>query len=108
MYQYVSAGALARAASEQPEGTPLEQVRELVGLYPNLSEIELARLINLYRELSALDVALILSDEGLAPRLDRFTKEHKSKVRPAFRQYAGLLIYVVLTLGALAWAAAVA
>jgi hypothetical protein len=100
-----SPGSPARAA---PIGTPQEQVRLLLARYPNLGETELARLINLYRGFSALDSALLLSDEALAPRLDRFTQDHRSKVRPPFRQYAGLLFYAVLTIGALAWAISIA
>jgi hypothetical protein len=107
MLEYVGAKALTRPQAE-PAGTPLEQVTELVRRYPNHSEIELARLINLYRNLSALDMALMLSDERLAPRLDRFSREHRSGVRQPFRQYAGLLIYVALTIGAVIWAIAVA
>ena len=85
-------------------GTPREQVRSLLARYPNVSETELARLISLYRGFSALDTALLLSEEALAPRLDRFMVDHRSKVRPAFRQYAGLLLYTVLTIAMLAWA----
>jgi hypothetical protein len=92
----------------EPIGTPHEQARELLARYPNLSETELARLINLYRGFSALDTALILSDDELAPTLARFRAEHRSRVRPPFRQYAGLLAYTVLTLAAVAWAIVVA
>ena len=95
-------------AGTEPTGTPHQQASVLLARYPNLSEPEIARLINLYREFSALDTALVLSDATLAPRLDRFTAEHRSKVRPPFRQYAGLLFYTVLTLGALTWAISVA
>jgi hypothetical protein len=80
----------------------------LLARYPNLSEIELAALIALYRRFSALDTALLLSDEELAPKLDRFTAENRSHVRLPFRQYAGLVAYTVLTLGVLAWAISVA
>jgi len=107
MLEYVGAKALTRTQAE-PAGTPVEQVTELVRRYPNLSEIQLARLINLYRNLSALDMALMLSDEKLAPTLDRFSREHRSRLRKPFRQYAGLLMYVALTIGAVIWAIAVA
>ena len=108
MYHHqIETQPLATACAE-PVGTPQEQVRLLLARYPNLSETELARLINLYRAFSALDTALILSDDVLAPTLDRFTAEHRSKVRPPFRQYAGLLFYTVLTVAALAWAISVA
>ena len=87
---------------------PADEVRNLVGRYPNLSEIELARLINTYRELTALEMALMLSDEDLAPRLDRFSADHRSKIRAPFRQYAALVGYAVLAIVAVAWAAAFA
>jgi hypothetical protein len=103
MFYYHGARALA-APDAEPLGTPQEQARLLIARYPNLSETELARLINLYREFSALDTALLLSDDALASRLDRFTSEHRSQVRPPFRQYAGLLFYTVLTLAAVVWA----
>lgn len=107
MYDSSAATALP-AADTATMGTQQEQVRMLVGRYPDLSETELARLIDLYRGFSALDTALILSDDALAPRLDRFTTEHRSRVRPPFRQFAGLLFYTVATLGILAWAISVA
>ena len=69
----------------------VEEARELIGRYPNLSEIELARLINLYREFSALDVALIISDEQLGPKLDLFFADHRSKVRVPFASMPGSL-----------------
>jgi hypothetical protein len=107
MLQYVGSSALAAPRADS-RGTTLEQVKDLVVRYPNLSEIELARLINLYRQLSALDMALMLSDESLAPSLDRFSKENRAAVRPPFRQYAGLLAYAALTIGTVIWAIAVA
>ncbi len=50
MFQDFSAKALA---FEQPQSLPaprpIEEARGLISRYPNLSEIDLARLINLYR-----------------------------------------------------------
>ena len=84
MFQDFSASASVRGRDQTPGSVSLEMAADLVSRYPNLSEIELARLINLYRELSALDVALMMSDEALAPRLDRFVGEHRSAVRTPF------------------------
>ena len=91
------------APPSEPIGTPQEQLRGLLARYPNLSETELAHMINLYRGTSALDAALMLSDDALAPSLDCFTSDHRTKVRPPFRQYAGLLFYAVLAIATLAW-----
>jgi hypothetical protein len=89
---------------EEPGPRPLDEARELIGRYPNLSELELARLINLYRELSALDAALILSDEKLTSNLDRFSADHRSKIRTPFRQYAALVAYAVVGIFVVVWA----
>jgi len=108
MFQNFNAGAPARFGQPQHANPrPLDEARELIGRYPNLSEIELARLINVYRELSALDTALMLSDERLAPNLDRFSGDHRSNIRTPFRQYAALVAYAVAGVAAIAWAAAV-
>jgi hypothetical protein len=104
MTQSLKSGTFDASAAES--GSRREQAMPLLARYPNLSEIELARLINLYRQFSALDTALLLSDRALAPKLDRFTAENRSKVRLPFRQYAGLLFYIVLTIGGVAWAIA--
>lgn len=103
MFQYVGESALRRGET-QSAGTTLEEARELIARYPNLSEIELTRLINLYRGFSALDMALLLSDEKLAPRLDRFSNEHRGKIRVPFRQFAGLMAYALMTLSVVVWA----
>ena len=108
MFQSFSARALPFERSQSPAPRSAEEARELIRRYPNLSEIELARLINLYREMSALDVALMLSDERLAPSLDRFSTDHRSEIRRPFRQYAALVGYALIGVAALAWAAAFA
>lgn len=105
MFQDFSSAASARVGGQAPASPALEQAAELIGLYPSLSEIELAQLINLYRELSALDVALMISDEQLAPRLDQFVGEHRSEVRPPFRQYAVLVAIAVAGMALATWVA---
>lgn len=108
MFQSYNASVRPFEPSSSRAPPPADEVRQLIARYPNLSEIELARLINLYRELSALDMALMLSDEKLAPRLDRFSVDHRSRIRTPFRQYAALVGYAVAFIAALAWAASFA
>jgi hypothetical protein len=105
MFQDFSAKALVFEQPEPPAPSPLEEARELIARYPNLSEIELAKLIDRYRHLSALDMALMLSDEKLATRLDRFSADHRSRVRTPFRQYAALVAYGVIGFAVVVWAA---
>jgi hypothetical protein len=106
MFQELSAKAFALQPPTAPPPRPADEARELIARYPNLSEVELARLINLYRQLSALDTALMLSDESLAPKLDRFSADNRSRIRPPFRHYASLWFYAVLGIGAFTWALA--
>lgn len=106
MFQSLSAKALVFEQPQPAVPRPVDEARELIRRYPNLSETALARLINLYRGLSALDVALMLSDEKLAPHLDRFSADNRSRVRKPFRQYAALMAYAVAGLAVLAWAVA--
>lgn len=102
-------GAKAFALEQPPHRSGrFEEASELLSRYPHLAEIELARLINLYRGFSAADMALIMSNDRLAPMLDRFSRDHRSKLRTPFRQYAALVAYAVLTIGAVVWAAAFA
>jgi hypothetical protein len=104
-----SAEAFGAALRPQPAAPrPFDEARELIRRYPDLSDGELDRLIDLYRQFSALDMAFVLSDDELAPRLDRFSADHRSKIRLPFRQYAGLTAYAVATLAVVAWAIAVA
>jgi hypothetical protein len=107
MFQEFGAKALALDHPQSAAPTPRDEAAALIGRYPNLGETELARLINLYRGFSALDMALILSDEQLAPNLDRFSGDHRSKIRTPFRQYAALVGYAVVAVAALAWTIAV-
>lgn len=108
MFQDFAARQYAFNPVEPPRRPAVEEAADLIDRYPNLSEIELARLINLYRGFSALDSALIISDRELGPKLDRFFKDHRSKVRAPARHYAGLTLYALLTIGAVIWAIAVA
>lgn len=108
MFQDLNAQALSGGQSNGSPGVALQQAADLIDRYPNLSEIELVRLINLYRELSALEVALLISDDDLAPRLGRFVQDHRSKVRTPFRQYAVLVAIAVAGISLFIWALIVA
>ncbi|HWU92503.1 MAG TPA: hypothetical protein VN106_04565 [Sphingomicrobium sp.] len=53
-------------------------------------------------------MALMLSDERVAPALDQFAADHRSRLRKPFRQYAALVGYAVVGVVVLAWAIVVA
>ena len=106
MFQDFSQAASARAPERMGGSLALDQASELVARYPKLDQGEVDRLASLYRELSALDVALLMADQQLAPRLERFVDEHSSKVRTPLRDYALLLAIVASGALLVVWAVA--
>jgi hypothetical protein len=107
MFQYVGVSPSHRAHAESRGNRAAEQAAELLDRYPNVSETELALLINVYRQLSALDVALMISDETVGPKLDRFSKDQRTKIRTPLRQYAVLVAFAVLGIAVVALAMAI-
>ena len=105
MFQDFSPKALARDQAEQQAAA--QHAAELIARYPDLSAIELASAVKSYRQLSALDMALMISDEALAPKLDRFYKDNWRKLRTPFRQYAVLLAIAVVGIILAIWAGTV-
>ena len=96
------------AVSRIPVLTPKQQASELLTRYPDIGEQELNRLIEAYRNMSALDVALLLSDEVQGPKLTRFREENKKGVRTPLKQYAVLVGIAYGGLALIAWAMMVA
>ena len=78
------------------EWTVAREATELIGRYPDLKTKDLDRLIHIYPKLPIVQLALWSSDEGLAPRLEAFQKDHARRIRTPFRQYGALMIPVVL------------
>src|SRR5688572_4699239 len=108
MFQDFSATALANGQAERAASAALQEFTELIDRYPMLSDAQLARSRNPHRELSALDVALMISDEDIGPKLDRFFTDHRSAIRTPFRQYAVLVAIAVAAVAIVGWALAVA
>lgn len=76
---------------------------DLLDRYPDLSEAELARLIGTYRKMSTVDIALMLSDETLGPKLQRFAKDHKRAIKAPFRDYAFIVVLALTGIAVVAW-----
>lgn len=79
---------------------------ELFERYPNVSEPERELLIAVFPQLSTVDLALMLSDEDIGPRLDAFRRENASKIRTPFRHYAVLVAIAVVGVLVTLWALA--
>ena len=73
-----------------------EEASALVGKYPDLTPGELERLIAIHPRLPMLHLALMTSDEKLAPRLEAFQKKYRRRIRTPFRQYASFLIPIAM------------
>jgi hypothetical protein len=106
MFQNIGASTFAHEQAGPPVSVALQQFRDLIDRYPMVGEVELARLINLYRELSALDVALMISDEKFGPKLALFFDDHRSRIRTPFRQYAILVAIALAGFAIIVWAMA--
>ena len=60
----------------RPRSSTALRVEELLARYPNLSELELAELINLFSYLNMVPRALMAADEHLGPRVESFYRDH--------------------------------
>lgn len=78
-------------------------VTELIGRYPHLSDKELRRLNSIYPQLSPVEMALMLSNEEIAGKLDAFSREHRRARRTPLRQYAALLGILAAGFALIAW-----
>ncbi len=68
------------------------RAESLLHRYPNLSEVELAELINLMPRVPLLDFGLMTADPVMSSRLDAFHRDHGHKVRPTPASIAALLM----------------
>jgi hypothetical protein len=75
----------------RPRSETTLRVEALLSRYPNLSEQELAELINLFPYLNLLDQGLMTSDDRLAGKLRNFHREHGRKLKT---QMSGLIAFL--------------
>ena len=81
------------------------KVKGLLSRYPNLSEDELATLIELYPSVPLVDIALLTFDDDLSDRFDAFHREHVAKMPPTLASVAAFLWFpALLIIGLLWWA----
>lgn len=88
----------------RPPSETTVKAEALLMRYPNLSEEELATLINLFPYIRFLDLGLMASDERLAGKLDDFRRDHGKKLRTPLSSYiAFLAVPTILVVGGLLW-----
>lgn len=91
------APAFAPASGPRAHG----RAAELVSRYPDLSARQIDELAAIFPRLSALDVALMMADKKLAPRLDAFCAANRDLVAPSLSDYAAIAGFVALPVMAL-------
>jgi hypothetical protein len=84
----------------RPRSETTLRVETLLDRYPNLSEPELAEMINLFPSLSILDHALMTSDSGLSGKLSEFERDHGKKLKSPFTSLIAFLV-IPLTFAAI-------
>ena len=94
--RFAPAPAAAPAPARLPRSRVHARVAELVSRYPDLSRQQIEELAAIFPRLSATDVALMLADKRLAPRLDAFCSTNRDLVSPSFADYA--VIAAILSL----------
>ncbi|TMJ20852.1 MAG: hypothetical protein E6G94_00285 [Alphaproteobacteria bacterium] len=77
----------------RPRSEATLRAEALLGRYPNLSEQELAELINLFPTLSILDRALMTADSSLSGKLDAFDGDHGRKLKAPL---SSLLVFLAV------------
>lgn len=75
-----------------------EQASDLLRRYPQISNEECEVLLQTLRQLSNVDIALMLSDSDISPKLKLFRSEHKHGTKIPFRDYAALIILGIIGL----------
>ena len=90
--------------SRQPSAVAL-RAEALIDRYPNLSEVELAELINLMRRLPILDFGLMAADDRLSGGMESFHRDHGDKLGPSLVSAVTFFaIPAIVALGLIVWA----
>jgi hypothetical protein len=87
----------------RPKSEQVIEATQLLRLYPDLEPAETRRLVEVFRTLPILDVALMTTDEFIRPRLDAFRRDHKRELRPPFWHYLVFLSIPSTLVMALTW-----
>jgi hypothetical protein len=84
----LSRPSFAPALASAPRTHVHQRAAELVSRYPGLSRPQLEELAAIFPRLSAMDVALMMGDRTLAPRLDAFCAANRHLISPSLADYA--------------------
>jgi hypothetical protein len=88
----------------RPPSERMARVEALLGRYPNLSEIELATLINLFPTLRILEVGLMTANDRVSGKFQAFHRDHGRKLKtPLSSLIAFIAVPATVAIGLLWW-----
>jgi hypothetical protein len=88
----------------RPPSDKMARVEALLGRYPNLSEIELATLINLFPTLRILEVGLMTANDRVSGKFEAFHRDHGKKLKmPMSSLIAFVAVPATVAIGLLWW-----
>ena len=88
----------------RPPSETTVEAETLLMRYPNLSEGELATLINLFPYIRILDLGMMTSDDRLAGKLDAFHHDHGKRLgTPSSSLIVFLALSAALVFASLLW-----
>ena len=91
------------ARTTRPNSALVIAITQLLRRYPDLEPAETKRLVEGFRKLPILDVALMTADEQMRPRLDAFRRDYKRELRPPLWHYVLALALPSTLAATLAW-----
>ena len=87
----------------RPRSETTLRVEALLDRYPNLSEQELAELINLFPTVGILDHALMTADTNLSAKLTAFDRDHGKEIRTPISSLIAFLAVPVIFAAITLW-----
>lgn len=95
----------AVAMRDRPPGSwqAAERAAEILRRYPAVAEDEVDWLVERLPRMAMVHLALMASDEALAPRLEAFQQDHRGRIRTPFRHYAALLVPAGMLIAGAIW-----
>jgi hypothetical protein len=89
----------------KPRSQTTLRVEALLGRYPDLSQHELAELINLFPHLHMVDQGLMIVDDRLAAKLADFHRDHGKKLRASRGELIAALAFPAMLAIIILWSA---
>jgi hypothetical protein len=80
----------------RPRSETTLRVEHLLGRYPNLSEQELAELINLFPHVDMVARGLLAADDRMRTNVDAFYRDHSAKLDTLRRRRTTVIAVVAL------------